>query len=373
MSSALFFVGCCNRPLGYVAKPAGKGISAFRLDLGSGRVDPLGVTEGIDNPTFVAVAPDGISLAAVSEVGGWNEGDITAYGIDYDSGALTYLSKQPTLGDGTAHNAYDTTGRFAGIANYSGLPAAARPNQSIAVYPCERDGTLRPSVAAMRHRGTGPNAARQERPHAHCIRWTPDNRFVVVADLGIDRLVIYQFDAESGALAPHGELLMPPGSGPRHFLFHPTLPFAYCVNELTSELASLSFDAAAGRFALLSVEPTTSQNVPNNSGSAIALAAGGKHLYVGNRGDDSIAGFAIDQRSGRASLMGTTPCGGRVPRDFAFDPTGSVLVVANQESDVLTLFRYVAESGDLEPLGQPVPSGSPTAIAFHPVVGGGSP
>lgn len=368
MSSALFFVGCCNRKLGYVAKPAGKGISAFRVDLDSGSVEALGITEGIDNPTFVAVAPDGISLSAVSEVAGWNEGDITAYGINYDTGALTYLSKQPTRGDGTAHIGHDRSGRFAGIANYSGLAAEARPNQSIAIYPREADGTLRPAVAEMRHRGTGPNAARQERPHAHCIGWTPDNRFVVVADLGIDQLLVYRFDAETGALAPHGTLVMPPGSGPRHFCFHPTLPYAYCVNELTSELASLSFDAEAGAFTLLAVEPTTAAKVPNNSGSAIAIAAGGKHLYVGNRGDDSLAGFAIETDTGIARRIGTTPCGGRVPRDFAFDPTGTVLVVANQESDFLTLFRYAPDTGALMPFGAAVPSGSPTVIAFHPQI-----
>lgn len=365
MSSALFFVGCCNRPLGYVARPAGKGISAFRLDLETGAVEALGTTEGIDNPTFVEVAPDGVSLSAVSEVAGRNEGDITAYAIDYSRGALTYLAKQPTRGDGTAHNSHDGTGRFAAIANYAGLPATARPNQSIAVFPRAADGTLLPAIAEMRHHGTGPNSARQERPHAHCVRWTPDNRFLVVADLGIDRLVIYRFEATTGLVAPHGETLMPPGSGPRHFRFHPTLPFAYCVNELTCTVASLRFDAEAGTFEILAVEPTTPQPVANNSASAIDIAGGGRHLYVGNRGHDSVAGFAIDQTTGIARLLGTTPCGGRVPRDFAFDPSGRVLVVANQESDVIVLFRYEPETGALL-LGQPVASGSPTAIAFHP-------
>lgn len=366
MTSALFFVGCCNRKLGYVAQPAGKGISAFRLDLASGAVEALGTTEGIDNPTFLEVARDGRSLSAISEVAGWNEGDVTAYGIDYDSGALTYLSKQPTRGDGAAHNSHDGTGRFAAIANYSSLPADARPNQSIAVYPRDMDGTLHAPVAQMRHFGAGPDAGRQERPHAHCVRWTPDNRFLVVADLGIDKLVIYAFDENTGALTPHGETTMPQGSGPRHFRFHPTLPFAYCVNELTSELTSLSFDAQAGRFEILAVEPSTPQEVEGNSGSAVDIAAGGRHIYMGNRGHDSIAGFAIDHESGIARLIGTTPCGGRVPRDFSFDPTGAVLALANQESDRINLFRYVPETGALEPLGAPIASGSPTAIAFHP-------
>lgn len=368
MPSALFYVGCVNRPLGYVKNVAGKGISAFRLDLQTGSAEELGITEGIDNPTFVEVARDGVSLSAVSEVAGWNEGDITAYSINQATGALTYLSKQPTRGDGTAHNSHDNTGRFAAIANYSGLPADAKPNQSIAIYLRDPDGTLRPSVSEGRHHGTGPIIDRQERPHAHCVRWTPDNRFVVVADLGIDKLVTYRFDESTGALSPHGETALPPGSGPRHFRFHPSLPFAYLVNELTCTLASLRFDAEAGTFEILAIEPTTPEPVEGNSGSAIDIAAGGKHLYVGNRGHDSVAGFAIDQATGIARLIGTTPCGGRVPRDFSFDPTGQVLVVANQESDRLSVFRYEAASGALTPIGSPIPSGSPTAIAFHPTI-----
>lgn len=368
MPTALFYVGCCNRSLGYVRNPAGKGIAAFRLDLESGVATALDVTEGIDNPTFLEVARDGTSLSAISEVAGWNEGDISAYAIDYDTGALTYLSKQPTRGDGPAHNSHDGTGRFAAIANYSGLPANAKPNQSIAIYPRDPDGTLRPPVAEIRHHGTGPNTARQERPHAHCVRWTPDNRFIVVADLGIDRLLVYRFDAQTGALAPHSETIMPPGSGPRHFRFHPSLPFAYCVNELTCTLASLAFDAEAGTFTLLAIEPTTPEPFPSNSGSAIDIAAGGRHVYVGNRGHDSIAGFAIDQTTGIARLIDTTPCGGQVPRDFAFDPTGRVLAVANQESDVITFFHYAPESGTLASLWTPIATGSPTAIAFHPTI-----
>lgn len=368
MPSALFYVGCCNRGPSYVRNPSGKGIAAFRLDLTTGAVEALGVTEGIDNPTFINVAPDGISLSAISEVSGWNEGDVTAYGIDYASGALTYLSKQPTRGDGTAHNSHDGTGRYAAIANYSGLPADARPNQSVVIYPRAADGTVLTLSDEVRHYGRGPDD-RQERPHAHCVRWTPDNRFVVVADLGIDKLVIYAFDATSGTLTPHGQTTMPPGSGPRHFRFHPSLPFAYCVNELTSTLATLAFDPEAGTLDILAIEPTTPQPVAGNSTSAIDIPQGGAHVFVGNRGDDSIAGFAIDPTTGMAQFIGTTPCGGKIPRDFAFDPSGTVLAVANQESNLVSLFRYAPDTGALTPVGTPIATGSPTVIAFHPKIG----
>jgi 6-phosphogluconolactonase len=371
MSSALFYVGGVNRGIGYVAKPAAKGIAAFRLDLDSGAAEALGITEGIDNPTFVEVSPDGKSLAAVSEVDGWNEGLISGYAVDPATGALEYLSKQATRGDYTAHLGHDHSGRFVGIANYGGLPVTAKPNKSIAIFSRAADGALGALVSEATHSGAlGADPARQERPHAHCIRWTADNKFVVVVDLGIDRLVIYRFDAVSGALTPHGETVLPPGSGPRHFQFHPTLPYAYLANELTCTLASMAFDATAGSFTILAEESTLSAGArAGSSCSAVAIAAGGKHIYVGNRVDDSIAGFAIDQSSGIASLIGTTPCGGRIPRDFAFDPTGTVLAVANQESDRINLFRYVAEAGALAPFGAPIPTGSPTAIAFHPMIG----
>ena len=370
MSSALFYVGGINRGIGYVAKPVAKGIAAFRLDLDTGAVQPLGTTEGIDNPSFVEVSHGGKSLAAVSEVDGWNEGLVSGYAIDPATGALEYLSKQATRGDYTAHLGHDRSGRFVGIANYGGLPVTARPNSSIAIFSRGADGTLGSLVAEATHSGVGADPERQERPHAHCIAWTPDNRFVVVADLGIDRLVIYRFDETTGALSPHGELVLPPGSGPRHFKFHPTLPYAYLANELTCTLASLAFDAAEGSFTILAEEATLSpEGRAGSSCSAVAIAAGGRHIYVGNRVDDSVAGFAIDQASGIARLIGTTPCGGRIPRDFAFDPTGTVLAVANQESDRINLFRYAAETGALVPFGAPIPTGSPTAIAFHPVIG----
>lgn len=365
MPSALFYVGCCNRKLGYVANPAGEGIAAFSLDLDTGAATPLGVTKGIDNPTFVAVAPDGKSLAAVSEVDGWNEGLVTGYAIGADGG-LTYLDKQPTRGDYTCHLGHDRSGRFLGIANYSGLPMTARPNKSFAIYPRDAEGAIAPLSAEVAHEGQGPNAGRQERPHAHCIRWTPDNRFVVVSDLGIDKLMIYRFDAAAGTVAPHGELAMPPGSGPRHFVFHPTRPFAYAVNELTCTLASLAFDAEAGTLTLLAVEPSVPADQAGTTAcSAIAIGRDGRHVFAGNRFHDSISSFAVGE-DGIARRVANTPCGGKVPRDFAFDPSGTILAVANQESDRITLFRYRGDTGALEPFAAPIPTGSPTAIAFHP-------
>jgi 6-phosphogluconolactonase len=361
----LLFVGSCNRALPYFASANGKGIAAFRVDDETGAVEALGVTEGIDNPTFLATSADGRTLCATSEVLGWNEGTITAYALDRETGSLTYLAKQPTRGDIAAHLSFDATGSYVANVNYSVGPTTGRPNRSVVVYPLAADGEIGPPAAEVSHPGKGSDPARQDRSHAHCVRWTPDNRFVVVCDLGLDKLVIYAFDEATGSLTPHGELVMPPASGPRHFAFHPTLPFAYAVNEMASTLASLSFDAAAGSFKLLGLEATVPAEVLGRSHcSAIKIAPGGKHLFVGNRGEDSIARFNIDPESGMATRTGATPAGGKIPRDFAFDPSGKYLAVANQDSDVVTLFRYDPTTGALTPFGSPISTGTPTAIAF---------
>lgn len=369
MPKALFYIGGVNRGIGYVAKAAGKGIAAFELDLDTGSVEPLGITEGIDNPTFIAFAPQGHALAAVSEVDGWHEGLVTTYEIKGLTASLRYLNKQATRGDYTCHTAFDRTGRYVGIANYGGLPITEEPNKSFAIYPADQMGRLGTPKAEISHQGSGPNQSRQDRPHAHCIQWTPDNRFVIVSDLGLDRLKIYRFDASTGTVEKHGEAVLPPGSGPRHFCFHPSLPIVYCVTELDCALVTMAFDAEAGTLQATASTSTLPQGGHDGaSASAIAISRDARHVYVGNRGHDSVARFSADPQTGIATFLGTTPSGGRIPRDLALDPSGTILVVANQESDCLTLFRYRPETGDLDPIEPAVAVGSPTVVAFHPHV-----
>ncbi len=365
MPKTLLFVGSCTRPLPYFATANGQGIAAFRFDERTGAATPAGITTGIDNPTFLAIDPQGATVNATSEVLDWNEGTVTAYAIDRQTGALEYINKQPTRGSIAAQMSFDRTGRFALAVNYSVGPMTRRPNRSLVVYPRQADGELRPPVAEAAHEGHGPDAARQERPHAHCVLATPDNRFLVVSDLGIDRLVVYRFDAASGAIARHAEAVLPAGSGPRHFVFHPTLPRAYVVNELTSTVASMAFDAATGSLEVLAVATTVPEAaLAHNHCSEIHVTADGRRLYVGNRGHDSLSRFAIDAASGIASLVDTVPSGGKTPRHFACDPSGKFLAVANQDSDCITFFSIDPADGALSPLPAFVATGTPTAVAF---------
>jgi 6-phosphogluconolactonase len=358
------YVGGCNRPTPYFASANAQGISIFAFDPETAAATPVATQGGIENPTFLAAASDGTALYATSEVMEWNEGLISAYRIDPSTGRLDYINRQSALGGITAHASLDRTGRNLLLANYMMLPETERPNQSVAVFPLRADGGLAPASASAAHPGKGHDPARQDRSHAHCVLATPDNRFVVVSDLGTDRLVTYRFDAAAGTLERAAETELPPGSGPRHFVFHPTKPFAYGVNELASTVASLAFDAETGSFTVLDVTPTVAESArAGNHCSEIRLGPDGRFLYVANRGHDSLSVFKVGD-DGIARLRSTVASGGRTPRHFAFAPDGRTLAVANQDSDSIALFAVDPEDGRLSHLGRDIAVGTPTAICF---------
>jgi 6-phosphogluconolactonase len=291
----------------------------------------------------------------------------TAYAIDSASSHLEYLNKQPTRGSIVAQANFDRTGRYLFAVNYGAGPMTQRPDQSLIVFPLLPDGELGPPVAWAAHAGRGLDPIRQERPHPHCAVVTPDNRFVVVTDLGLDRLLAYRFDS---GITRHSEMALPSGSGPRHLAFHPRLPYAYVANELSSTVASLAFDAAEGRLALLAASATApgSMNGVNHC-SEIKISSDGRSLYVGNRGHDSLSRFAIDQATGVVSLLGNTPCGGKTPRHFAFDPSGAFLAVANQDSDSVAVLQVDSVTGDLQMIPHRAQAGTPTCVAFVRIKG----
>ncbi len=369
MTKTLVIVGCLNREAPYFQGARGEGIAVFSFDEGTGALAKLSEKAGTDNPNYLAVHEGNRCVYAVTEVVGWNEGVVTAYRIDPATGALTYINKQPTLGSITAYASFDRTGRFLLIANYSVYlePADCAPNQSAAVMLVRADGGLSSPVASCAHRGSGPNPQRQERSHAHCIQTTPDNRHVVVADLGIDKLMVYRFDADSGALTP-GEVpsfSLAPGAGPRHFAFHPSARFAYVINELDSTIAALAFDQAKASFELLHTVPALPAGYGEESHCAdLHVHPNGRFLYGSNRGHDSIVIHAIDQATGRLTLVGHQPTLGKTPRNFAIDPSGTFLLVANQNGDSLVVFRIDDDSGRLTDTGQRAAIGTPMCVKF---------
>jgi 6-phosphogluconolactonase len=357
------FVGGCNRPTPYFARSDAPGISCFAFDENTAKTTPLAVTEGIDNPTFLAADSCGKRLYAGSEVHGWSEGTVSAYEIEPSTGALLYVNKQPTRGSTVAQFSFDQTGRFLLLVNYTAAPPSQGPDRSLVVFPLV-DGEIGPATADARHIGSGPRHDRQERSHAHAVLASPDNRFLLVSDLGLDEIIVYRFDADRGAIERSGAFALPPGSGPRHFVFHPRLPLVYLSNELSSTVATLGYDTASGGLTILDITQTVPDEArTGNACAEIRLSSDARRLYVSNRGHDSLSLMDVDDKSGRLGSRGTYPSEGKTPRHFAFDPSGRFIAVANQDSGLVSFFAVDRGNGELKPVSS-VAVGAPTCVCF---------
>jgi 6-phosphogluconolactonase len=348
--------------IGTYTDGASKGIYAFRFDSKSGTAKPLGLVAESPNPEFLAAPRSGNFLYATNEIDtykGAPTGSVTAFKVDRGSGKLKWLNTVSSAGAGPAHISLDKSGRFALVANYGG--------GSVAVLPVAQDGTLGRAVSFQQHRGSSVNKERQMAPHAHSIKVSNDNRFALSADLGIDKLMIYRFDSVHGKLTPntHGYAQLAPGSGPRHFSFAPSGKFVYVTNELTSTVTVFAWDEKTGN----TTELQTISTLPadwkgENSTAEILVHPNGKHLYVSNRGRDSIALFSIDQSSGKLTFVEDVATGGKTPRNFNFDPTGKWLWAANQNSGDIFIFRVDEESGRMTRAGEPLKVDKPVAVLF---------
>ena len=342
-----------------------KGIYAYQFDPSTGELSDIGLVATTDNPSFLAVAGDDKYLYALNEVNKFNGGEtgaVTTFGLDRTSGKLTQLQQVSSLGPGPAHLSLDSSGKYLLVANYDG--------GSIAVFPVEKDGMLGTRTAFVQHTGSSVNKDRQSGPHAHEIRTTADNKFVLVADLGLDELLVYRFDTNTGVLSPANPpfVNVVPGSGPRHFALSPNGKFVYLVNEMSSTVIVYSFDGSSGRMTELQSISTLPQDFKGeNTTAEIETDAAGRFLYVSNRGDDSIAIFAIDAKTGKLSLVDRVKTGGKEPRHFTLDPTGNWLFAENQNSNDIRVFRVDESSGRLTPTSQTIHVNSPVCIIFVPI------
>jgi 6-phosphogluconolactonase len=229
-----------------------------------------------------------------------------------------------------------------------------------------KDGDLGDASAFVQHQGHSVNPERQEGPHAHAIALSPDNRFAIVADLGLDQLLVYRFDAAKGTLGANPQIVKTtPGAGPRHLVFGANGRFLYVINEMQSTIVTYSYDAAGGALHELQTVPTLPKNFTGkNTTAEIAIDPTGKFLFGSNRGEDSIAVFAIDPHAGTLTHLETDPSGGKTPRNFAIDPTGSWLLAANQDSNNVVVFRIDRKTGHLTATGDTVTVSSPVCVTF---------
>lgn len=342
--------------------PKSQGIYVSRFDTKTGVLSPAELAGETKDPSFLALHPTGKFLYSVNEVSefkGKAGGGVSAFQIDTKTGRLKALNSESSGGAAPCHLIVDRAGKHVLVANYAG--------GSVGVLPIAADGALKPMATFVQHTGKGPNPARQEGPHAHAIYLDSANRYALVSDLGLDKVLIYRFDAGTGSLAVNDAPLAQfnPGAGPRHFALHPRERFGYSLNEIQSTITTLSYDARRGQLKELQTVSTLPPGFKGNNGTAeIFLHPNGKFVYASNRGDDSIAVFRIVDRKGTLSPVQHMPIGGRTPRGFGIDPTGRWMLVGNQSSDQVTVFRIDSRTGKLNPNGHPVPVGSPVSVHF---------
>lgn len=339
-----------------------EGIYLFRLNLTSGKLEHVGTTTGVKDPSYLALAPGGRYLYAVNEVeefAGKKSGALSAFAVDQRTGELRFLNQQASLGGAPCYVVVDRSGKFVLVANYAG--------GNVAVLPVRSDGSLGEATDMKQDQGSSINAERQEGPHAHCIVLDPANQFAYACDLGTDKIMISRFDRRRGKLIPAGNqwVQVKPGAGPRHLTFHPGGKYAYVINELHATVTAYAQDRAAGNLRELQTVSTMPEGFTGaNTSADIHVSPDGRFLYCSNRGHDSIAAFKVDAGNGKLSFIAHESTGGKTPRNFAIDPAGAFLLVANQKSDNIVTFRRDGKTGRLSATGHVVEVPSPVCLKF---------
>lgn len=352
----LVFVGT------YTTKTESKGIYAYEFDSDTGKLTTKGVAAETRDPSWVVVHPSGKYAYAANEAG--KASTVSAFGVDAKSGKLTLLNQMPALGEDPCYLSFDRTGKYLFVANYT--------SGNVGVVPIGADGRLGEHTTVMKDKGAlGPNKERQEAPHAHWIEATAHNRFVYVADLGLDRVLIYKFDATKGSLTA-GEpsdsfsAALNAGAGPRHVAFGPGGKFMYVLGELQSTVTVFANEVQETYRSVQRISTLPKGFSGRNDAAEIFVHPNGEFLYTSNRGDDTIAIFSLDPAKGTLTFVARVPTGGKEPRHFAIDPTGKYLLAENQLSNNIVVFKIDAANGGLTPTGQAVDVPSPVDLTFIP-------
>ena len=334
-----------------------KGIYRSMLDLETGKLSAPVLAAEAKNPSFIEVHPNGKFLYAVGESSG--SGSISAFRIDTAAGVLRLLNQQPSGGAGPCHVSIDHAGRNVLVANYRGGSAS--------VIPIKANGRLAKPTGFVQHQGSSVNPRRQKRPHAHSINVSPDNRFAFVADLGIDKIMIYRLDVEKGTIVANSPAFakVKPGAGPRHFVFGPSGKFAYVINELDCTVTAFAYEPTSGALTKIQTVTTLPKRFDgSNTCAEVRVHPSGKFLYGSNRGHDSIAVYRVDLAKGTLTFVEHEAADIKTPRNFNIDPTGKFCLVANQGKNSVVVFRIDPETGALKPTRHKVSVGRPVCVRF---------
>ena len=350
--------------VGTFKREPSKGIYAWRFDENTGKMDSLGLVADTMRPTFVELHPNEKFLYAVSRptaTDRQNIGVALAYSINPKTARLTLLNTFPTRGIDPAYVSVDLSGRNLMVANFG----SNRGDGCVSVFPIKLDGSLADASDTITYSGSSVHPQRQTGPHAHAINVSPDNRFVLVADLGLDKIFVYRFDSEKGKLTPNDPpfVTLVPGAGPRHFVFHPNGRFLYVVNELNSTLTIFKWSRATLK-QVQTISTLPVEFTGPNSAATLQIHPTARFLYVSNRGADSIAVFSINAKDGTLTPVEFVSAQGKTPGSFRIDPSGSWLIVANQSSDSLVVFRIDVQTGKLQATGQSYQVGTPSCVRF---------
>lgn len=349
------YVGCTGKK--------SQGIYTFTFNAATGEVGKPELAGEAVNPSFLAIHPDGKHLYAVGEVasiGGKKGGGVNAFAIQPD-GKLKHLSQVSSVGPGPCHLTVDRTGRTVIAANYSG--------GSVVALPIKADGSVGEHTAFVQHEGRSVTP-RQAQPNAHSVNLSQDNRFAFVADLGLDKILVYKLDPARGTLTPNDPpfTAITPGSGPRHFAFHPGGKFAYVINEISLTMTAFSYDAGKG--ALKEIQTVSTLPAADGPGpkpgwstAEVVVHPGGKFLFGSNRGHDTISVFAI-AADGKLTLVQNAPAEVKTPRNFNLDPTGRWLFTEGQTSDSIALFRVDQATGKIAFTGTKLEVPAPACLKF---------
>ncbi len=335
--------------IGTYTHTTSEGIYLYEVDLATGALNLVNVSPAGDHPSYLAFHPNGRYLYAVNETEvyeGKASGAVSSYAINPQTGALTFLNRQASGGASPCYVSVDATGQIVLVANYHG--------GSIAAFPVQADGQLLPASEFIQFRATEEEAGRKKVPHGHCILPDATNRFVLACDAGLDRLMIYRLDPAHGRLIPNEQprLQLREGAAPRHITFHANRQYLYAIGESSSTLFVFAWDETRGTLAEIQAISTLPEGFSGQSYCAdVHIHPSGRFLYGSNRGHDSIVTYALDEATGKLTLVGHESTQGQIPRNFALDPTGQYLFAANQRSDTIVSYRVDQQTGKLEPTG----------------------
>ena len=352
----------------YVGTYTGKnsqGIYLSTLDLATGKLSQPELAAELVSPSFLAIHPSGKYVYAVGEIAdfqGKKAGAVSALAVDAATGKLKLINQMPSGGGGPCHVAVDPSGKCVLAANYGG--------GSVCSFPIGDDGGLKDGGSVIQHKGSSVNPQRQKEPHAHSINVDKEGKYAFAADLGLDQVLIYKLNAAHGTLEvndpPHAKVA--PGSGPRHFAFHPSGKFAYVINELANTIVAFEYNPHHGSLTEIQSITTLPKDFTGTSHTAeVVVHPSGKFVYGSNRGHDSIAVFAIDEKTGKLTATSHQGEGIKTPRNFAIEPTGKWLLVGNQASDSVIVFAIDQHTGALTPTDNKIEVGAPVCIRFWPI------